>query len=260
MLAALSTNLESHFARQATDHLAALEAKSRDNASAAADELHIGIKQAKEARKALYIRVLGTGALVGALAIVVRYMFFWPVDSTVGAQLLLSGALEVAFTAGAYLLGKWRDKFPQRVRNIQRKHDETIHTQWREAIHAAAREPLVTSAYEQMLAKDVGRIYRQLFASGPESHWNGLYSPTLEQLVACHTRLDGLLQRHSAIMDELQTAVVGYLKDSEANIAKLADISARIRATAIEPSFALLQQVKEQLEELRRSLANVSFS
>jgi hypothetical protein len=211
-------------------------------------------------RRFLFYTTMILGA---ALLAFVGYILYAFINRDVPQDILNSimwnlVATMISGAAGA-LIARWRDDFPRTTSRILEDSQAILREKVLGIVEEEFKSHEFSALDESVLSKKLLDAYNRIVDIDPDG-WNQVTSERLDVL----RKYDGEFRHlraeyeHSAEDVLLQTS--SYFSDASKNLERLNEVAARVKARAIEPSFQLLANTRDSLNEVKKQIRAVEFS
>lgn len=213
----------------------------------------------RAARKRRYLRIAAITALILAVISLVYYHFNLPApESTLGAVGLhvISGLIVEALVL---LVARWKENVPKLKAETRERSQVELNNKIRLAIESQLRSHEFESLNEAVISGRLNQIYEHIFSVTMDP-WHMKAVDFLRTLKALQDEYGSLRADYLLFIDEIHQQCARYFTDASRNLETLNAIAGRIKESAIEPSFALLDQTRQQLEYVKKDIEAVDFT
>lgn len=219
----------------------------------------LDIRTARRRRFWLYTTMILGAALLAFMG----YILYVFINRDVPQDILNSIVWNLVATiisgaAGAFI-ARWRDDFPRTTNRILDDSQAIL----REKILGIVEEEFKAHEFsaldESLLSKKLLEAYNRIVDVDPDG-WNQVASERLDVLRKYESEFHRLRAEYerSAVGVLVQTS--SYFSDASKNLERLNEVAARVKARAIEPSFQLLANTRDSLNEVKKQIHAVEFS
>jgi predicted GTPase len=179
-------------------------------------------------------------------------------ESTLGAVSLhvMSGLIVESLVL---IFARWREHVPR----VATQTRERFHTNLNDSIRKAVEAGLTSYQFEALsegaISTRLYQAYEHIFSSCTDS-WHLKAVESLRTLRLLRTEYMAIRQEYLSFIDEIHKRCAQYFTDATKNLKILNAIARRIKERAIEPSFKLLDQTRQQLESVKEEVEAVEFT
>jgi hypothetical protein len=159
---------------------------------------------------------------------------------------------------GAFI-ARWRDDFPRTTSRILEDSQAIL----REKVLGIVEEEFKTHEFsaldESVLSKKLLEVYNRVVEVDPDG-WNQVASERLDVLRKHDGEFRRLRAEYERSAEDVLVQTSSYFSDASRNLERLNEVAARVKARAIEPSFQLLANTRDSLNEVKKQIHAVEFS
>ncbi|MGY3488539.1 hypothetical protein ACVW1C_006422 [Bradyrhizobium sp. USDA 4011] len=111
---------------------------------------------------------------------------------------------------------------------------------------------------EAKLSQALMEAYSRVIGTDPDG-WNETAIERIDALRRYEIEYKRLRNEYESIADEIFDRTSSYFSDAAKNLDRLNQVAARVKKSAIEPSFQLLADTRASLEEVKNQIRSVEF-
>jgi predicted GTPase len=212
----------------------------------------------KRARLRRYLTAASLTALVYVCASFIYHHSGAPSPITLAGEAALNISCGVLLEIAVLVIVKARENVPRLLTEAR----DRIHMKLREEIHelissrmSSFRIAILTDA---TLAARLSKIYERTLDL-PSTAWKERAKETLESIRKFSSRYVDLRTSILQVTEQVRSEAAQYFADSARNLTVLNQVAAKIRVKAIQPSFDLLAETREELQTVRSDVDAVVF-
>lgn len=202
------------------------------------------------------------GSLVGLMAYLAFYFWKKPFDQNWTTTFLV-GALANAFiTSLSWLIGRLTDRSKRDIEDVNSNHTAESREITRQLIND--NRSISTWNFIDTLLPTIKAVLSRHWASAADTILKeSVIEPCekpYQRLTSIASTLERVRTEYLAAAEELALSFSGLYQRTDENLAALAEVSAKIREQAIEPSFSMLQNWSCTLTKKLDELEALDFS
>jgi len=217
------------------------------------------IRLARRRRIWLYLTMILGSAFVAFLGYVVYRYFNRDVPQDIANSIVWNLVATVISGGIGAFIARWRDDFPRTTNRILEDSQAIL----REKVLSIVEEEFKTHEFsaldEAVLSKKLLEAYNRVVDLDPDG-WNQVASERLDVLRRHDGEFRRLRAEYERSAEDVLTQTSSYFSDASKNLERLNEVAARVKARAIEPSFQLLANTRDSLNEVKKQIHEVEFS
>jgi len=167
-------------------------------------------------------------------------------------------ATVISGSAGAFF-AKWRDDFPDATKRILEDSQAILRDKVLGIVEEEFRGHEFSALDEALLSKRLLDTYNRIVSFDPDG-WNQIASERLDTLRKYDADFRRLRNEYERDAEQVFAQTSSYFSDASKNLERLNGVAARVKARAIEPSFQLLANTRDSLNEVKKQIHGVEFS
>jgi predicted GTPase len=170
------------------------------------------------------------------------------------------GVLSELIASGIGLLvARLRDQFPTTVHDIREQYTFTLRNEVRKVIESEFNSHKFEAMNEANLASRLTKVYERVVEIRSGS-WHTRASEYLRSLRTLHNDCAAVGSAYLTFVEETHQQCARYFTDASKNLQTLNTVADKIKKQTIEPSFALLDKTRKQLEYVKQQTKAVEFA
>ncbi len=201
------------------------------------------------------------GAFTAIIVVFIYLLYFHyrrpAPDSTVG-NILLGVTSGLIVEVVVLLITKWRENVPGMIKKIRERFEAKMKDEIRQATDVVLRSHQFESLNEAIISNRLSRMYEAILVNC-SVEWKQDSTKTLQTLAALQANYLLLRAEYLDLAEDICRQCGGYFSDSARNLEILNTVANRIKEKAIEPSFDLLEETRNQLELVKTQVESVRF-
>lgn len=215
--------------------------------------------EARHKRKITYLIIIGVLTLITISGFAI---YHWQRDPVGQLPLNVIGwglLVQIIGSALVFATSRLWDNYPKMKLRIKENHSALLSDQITTTLNEALKDQQFSILNVSVLGKKVGKIYTAL-TSSPNDAWQVSIEERYINVRTWLTKYQEIRQTYLDVMESFLKDCGRYFEDSQGNLATLRSAAQAIKERAIEPSFNLLENTSEQLNEVKEEIIAIRFT
>ena len=157
------------------------------------------------------------------------------------------------------LFAKWRDDFPHTTSRILEDAQAILREKVLSIVEQEFKAHEFSALDDAALAKRLLDAYNRIIDFDPDG-WSQIASERLDVLRKHDAEFRRLRGEYERGAEEIFTQTSTYFSDASKNLERLNEVAAKVKGRAIEPSFQLLANTRDSLNDVKKQIQAVEFS
>lgn len=213
--------------------------------------------QAKRTRKyTIVITSVGLSFLLG-------YAVYRWVKDPVGQSLIeiLGWGVLIEIIGNLIGLGylHFRDNYSETKRTIKERHSAALAEKVRSTVDGHVKDHVFVSLQNTVLGRKLLKIYTTI-TTEKEDAWYEAVRRQYQNLQTSVARYQEIRSTYLSILEGVVRDSSRYFENAEKNLHTLKSVATQIKDQAITPSFNLLAETSQELEDLRNEISGIQFT
>jgi hypothetical protein len=217
------------------------------------------IRLARRRRIWLYLTMILGSAFVAFLGYVVYRYFNRDVPQDIANSIMWNLVATVISGGIGAFIARWRDDFPRTTNRILEDSQAILREKVLSIVEEEFKNHEFSALDEAVLSKKLLEAYNRVVDLDPDG-WNQVASERLDVLRRHDGEFRRLRAEYERSAEDVLTQTSSYFSDASKNLERLNEVAARVKARAIEPSFQLLANTRDSLNEVKKQIHEVEFS
>ncbi len=219
-------------------------------------------KERSEANRARKIRYTVLISVMGGVSVAAYLLFNWvtrPVGPTLFEVLGWGMLIEIAGNFFGWGVARYKDKYPQKKREIKQRHSAILTDKVKGIINEAVRAHKFMVLQPTVLGKKLDKVYSALTFPASDA-WQRSVEELYGKVRGWNARYKELRRDYLSVMEIFGKDSARYFEDHKKNLDSLKSTAQDIKERAIEPSFDLLAQTSDRLKAVKDEITAIRFS
>jgi predicted GTPase len=181
-----------------------------------------------------------------------------PAPATFTGEALLNVGCGALLEALVYGVLKFRENVPQLLSRTREHVQVKLKSDIKQVVDTQIKGLILNPLNEELLSAKLARIYEHAVDLS-SADWRARAKDTLDSIRSYFAGYADLRATYVDIVEQVRQEALQYFVDSSRNLSVLNQIAGRIKASAIEPSFELLETTRKELLSIKTEVEAITF-
>jgi predicted GTPase len=217
------------------------------------------LREARAARRRRYLGVAAITGLIVASGSIAYFHYNRPAPESTFGAIALHVVAGLIVEAIVLAVARWRENVPKRAIETQERFQVALNDNIRKMMDAELKGLSFDALNETVLSNRLTQMCEHILSENTDA-WHGKAAEVLRVLRALYTDYRALRSDYVSFINETHQQCTSYFSDASKNLEILNTVAKKIKESAIEPSFALLDKTQKQLEYVRKDVEAIDFT
>jgi len=217
------------------------------------------LREARAARRRRYWGVAAITGVIVALGSIAYFHYSLPAPESTFGAITLHVVAGLIVEAIVLAVARWRENAPKRAIETQERFQAALNDNIRKTMDAELKGLSFDALNETVLSNRLTQMCEHIL-SGNTDAWHGKAADVLRTLRAMYTDYRALRNDYVSFINETHQQCTSYFSDASKNLEILNTVAKKIKESAIEPSFALLDKTQKELDYVKKDVEAVDFT
>ena len=248
------------YGKSVNEHLGLILRKTYTNLGNTLGEYYSSLRTLAIGRKKrLRTVTLTTGGVVLMAYLIYRFFNYVP-EQTLTLIVVTGVVSNLLGDLIGYGIGKFTDKSRDRIVSLQKGFERRLFIECDKIMDIELQAFRLTDLNSDSIMEFIRRTWTNQMQAFTTEILGSRLSIDHKQVRGFVQQYSELVNKYSAIGDEMSKGLMSYFRNIDSNLSKLQNISRSISTVAIEPSFKLLDKTHQDLQGVSETIAKTTFS